>query len=61
MANLIRLGINKNKAYKWANTRKGYWPIANSYTLSGTVTNQRLRKAGYVFFLDYYKTVRVEY
>jgi group II intron reverse transcriptase/maturase len=61
MANLVKLGINKHKAYEWANTRKGYWHIANSFILSRTVTDQRLRKAGYVFLLDYYKAVRVEY
>lgn len=59
MANLIKLGINKYKAYEWANTRKGYWHIANSFILSRTITNDRLRKAGYVFLLDYYEKVRV--
>ena len=33
VANLIKLGINKYKAYEWANTRKGYWHIANSFIL----------------------------
>jgi group II intron reverse transcriptase/maturase len=61
MANLIKLGINKLKAYIWANTRKGYWHIANSHILSYSITNDRLRKAGYVFFLDYYDSVRVVY
>lgn len=61
MANLIKLGINKYKAYEWANTRKGYWHIANSFILSRTITNDRLRKAGYVFLLDYYDSVRVAY
>ena len=61
MANLIKLGINKYKAYEWANTRKGYWHIANSYILSRTITNDRLRKAGYIFLLDYYEKVRVVY
>ena len=57
--NLMKLGINKHKAWEWANTRKGYWHIANSYILSRTVTNERLRLAGYVFFSDYYRSVRV--
>lgn len=60
-ANLIKLGINKYKAYEWANTRKGYWHIANSFILSRTITNDRLRNAGYVFLLDYYESVRVVY
>jgi len=57
--NLIKLGINKYKAWEWANTRKGYWHIANSFILSRTVTDERLRLAGYVFFSDYYRSVRV--
>ena len=56
--NLIKLGINKYKAWEWANTRKGYWHTANSFILSRTVTNERLRRAGYVFFSDYYRFVR---
>ena len=59
LKNLIRLGINKSKAWEWANTRKGYWHIANSFILSRTITNERLRKAGYVFLSDYYRKVRV--
>jgi group II intron reverse transcriptase/maturase len=61
MANLIKLGINKYKAYVWANTRKGYWHIANSFILTRTITTNRLRKAGYVFLLDYFESVRVVY
>ncbi len=61
MANLIKLGINKFKAYEWANTRKGYWHVANSFILTRTITNDRLRKAGYVFLLDHYELVRVVY
>lgn len=57
--NLIKLGINKFKAWEWANTRKGYWHIANSFILSRTVTDERLRLAGYVFLSDYYRYVRV--
>jgi len=57
--NLINLGINKHKAWEWANTRKGYWHTANSFILSRTVSNERLRYAGYIFFSDYYRLVRV--
>jgi hypothetical protein len=42
----------------WGNTRKGYWHIAKSYILTRTITNERLCKAGYVFFTDYYEAVR---
>ena len=57
--NLIKLGINKYKAWEWANTRKGYWHIANSYILHRSVTIDRLKLAGFVFFSDYYRSVRV--
>lgn len=58
VTNLIKLGINKYKAYEWGNTRKGYWHTANSFILNRTITDERLRKAGYVFFSDYYEAVR---
>lgn len=58
-ANLVKLGINKYKAYEWANTRKGYWHTAKSFILDRTITKERLRLAGYFFFLDYYRKVRV--
>ena len=56
--NLTKLGINKYQAWEYANTRKGYWHIANSFILNRSVTNERLRLAGYVFFSDYYRSVR---
>lgn len=31
--NLVELGVKKSKAWEWANTRKGYWHIANSHIL----------------------------
>ena len=48
VANLIRCGINKYKAYEWGNTRKGYWRIADSYILHRAVTKEHLCRAGYV-------------
>lgn len=54
---LKRLGFSQNSARKYSCTRKGYWHISNSQILSCTITDNRLRKAGYTFFLDYYKTV----
>jgi RNA-directed DNA polymerase len=57
--NLIRLGIEKHKAWEFANTRKGYWHTANSPILSTSITNARLRQAGYIFFSDYYLMVKV--
>lgn len=51
LKNLIKLGVNKTKAWEWANTRKGNWHIANSYILARSITNERLSKAGYIFLL----------
>jgi hypothetical protein len=60
LANLVALGVSKSKAWQWANTRKGYWHIANSYILNTTITIDRLRQSGYVFLSDYYQKVRVK-
>ncbi|SEP49269.1 group II intron reverse transcriptase/maturase [Niastella yeongjuensis] len=57
-ANLTKLGIAKAKAWEWANTRRGYWHIANSWILSTSVTNDRLKQAGYVFLTDCYLNAR---
>ena len=59
LKNLIKLGINKYKAREYANTRKGNWRAANSPILKRSVTNERLKEAGYVFLSDYYRKVRV--
>lgn len=58
MRNLIRLGIPRQKAWEYANTRKGYWRVAFSYILGTSITNDRLRQSGYIFFSDYYAKVR---
>ena len=49
VANLIRCGINKYKAYEWGNTRKGYWHIADCYILHRAIANanEHLCRAGY--------------
>lgn len=57
--NLIKLGIPRGKAWEYANTRKGFWCISNSFIVSRSLTNERLSKAGYLFFTDYYLKVRV--
>jgi len=57
-ANLTKLGIGQSKAWEYANTRNGYWHIANSWILSTSVTNNRLRQAGYVFLTDCYLNAR---
>ena len=45
--NLKKLGIPKGKAWEWANTRKSYWRIADSWILHRSLTNQRLAERGY--------------
>lgn len=37
--NLVKLGIEKGKAWEFANTRKGYWRTAHSPILHSTLTN----------------------
>jgi group II intron reverse transcriptase/maturase len=52
--NLRRCGIDKHKSWMWANTRKSYWHTANSPILACSITNDNLRKAGYMFFSEVY-------
>jgi group II intron reverse transcriptase/maturase len=46
--NLMRLGIWREQAWMWANTRKGYWRTAHSPILSKTLTNQYLEELGLI-------------
>ena len=39
--NLQKLGISAQKAWEFANTRKGYWRISNSPILSTSITKDR--------------------
>ena len=55
--NLIRCGIDRQRAWAWANTRKGYWHIADSPVLALSITNEKLRKTGYVFLIDVYENI----
>jgi RNA-directed DNA polymerase len=45
---LQKLGLDKQKAWEYANTRKGYWRIADSPILHRTLTNKILEKRGLV-------------
>lgn len=56
--NLKRLGVSAEQAWMWANTRKGYWRIANSPILKLTLSNERFRRMGYLSFSDYYSRVK---
>lgn len=44
--NLVKLGIPEGKAWEFANTRKGYWRIANSPILHRTLTKDYFKDLG---------------
>ena len=44
---LERLGIKREQAYMWANTRKSYWRIAGSHVLKVSLNNARLKSHGW--------------
>ncbi len=54
---LVKLGTGNNKAWEHANTRKGYWRIANSPILSKTLTNEHLRNLGLTSIFERYSLV----
>ena len=54
---LQTLGIHKQKAWEYANTRKGYWRISNSQILSKTLRNEVIKGLGFLFFSEYYRQV----
>lgn len=54
---LQSFGIAKQKAWEYANTRKGYWRISNSPILNQSLGNNTLRNLGFIFFSDYYRQV----
>lgn len=56
---LQRCGIEKSKAWEFANTRKGYWRVAGSPILSRAIKTEQLCRKGYLFFSEQYERVRV--
>jgi len=54
MDNLVRLGISGSKAWEFANTRKGYWRIADSPILNCTLSLLFFRKLGLIGLSDVY-------
>ena len=58
-ANLKKLGIKPNKAWEYANTRKGYWRISKSPILTTAIPNDLLEKRGYISMLKLYNKVRL--
>jgi len=55
---LVKLGISKNQAWQWANSRKAYWRIAGSWVLTRTLGNAKLEELGWVTFEDRYELVK---
>ena len=50
-------GMHAEEAWMNANTRKSYWRISNSSILNKTLTNDVVRKLGFLYFSDYYQYV----
>ena len=59
--NLVKLGIDDENAWKWANSRKAYWPIADSHILAKSLTNKYLASVGYDDILERYKVLHSNY
>ena len=59
--NLVKLGIDNENAWKWANSRKAYWRISNSHILAMSLTNKYLASVGYDDILERYKVLHSSY
>ena len=55
---LISLGMPKDKAFEWGNTRKGYWRIARSPILTRALDNQYWKSNGLKSLMDRYLELR---
>lgn len=58
-AMLRKLGIVDWVAWEGANIRKGYWRAARNPIIAKATSAERLKKAGYLNFLEYYESVCV--
>lgn len=54
---LVRLGISRDQAYQWANSRKAYWRIAGSPVLSRALNNNKLQEFGWTMLSSQYSQV----
>jgi group II intron reverse transcriptase/maturase len=54
---LQTFGIDKQKAWEYANTRKGYWRISNSPILAKSLNNATIQRFGFINLSDYYRKV----
>jgi len=54
---LQHYGIAKDKAWEFANTRKGYWRTTNSPILKTSLDNKTIASLGFITLTDYYLKV----
>ena len=54
---LRKLGISEYNSYMVANTRRGYYWVANTVVMHMAISNKRLNQKGLVFPLDHYLKV----
>lgn len=55
--NLARLGIDNDKAWEYANTRKSYWGTSNSPILNAIITTKYFKDIGYKSLFECYLLV----
>ncbi|MBU8909025.1 group II intron maturase-specific domain-containing protein [Desertibacillus haloalkaliphilus] len=56
--NLIKQGISKARAWEWANSRKGYWRIAQSPIMNRALGDQYWSNQGLISLAERYQTKR---
>jgi len=55
MRSYIRMGIRPGMAYAWSRSRMGGWAQACSPIMKTTVTIKRLKRRGYIEFVEYFQ------
>jgi group II intron reverse transcriptase/maturase len=55
---LTKLGVNREQAWQWANTRKGYWRTAGSGILNVALSNHYLESLGFPNLVKRYEELR---
>jgi RNA-directed DNA polymerase len=59
--NLKKLGIDRGRAWEWANSRLGYWRVSLSWILTRSLTNEYLVSAGYDDISQRYEALHQSY
>ena len=59
--NLVKLGVENSQAWRWANSRLGYWKISRSPVLLTSLTNEYLVSQGYDDISKRYEAMRSRY